>query len=66
MAQSESWEPESLFGNRGQTYLTIFKMSTQQFFFRNLQYSSCLYHPKFFVKKVQILYDILSKKDYPF
>ena len=66
MAQSESWKPDSLFRNRGQTYLIIFKMSTCQFCLRNSKCSSCLYHPKLFVTKVQILDDILSKKDDPY
>ena len=66
MAQSESWKPDSLFGKRGQKYLIILKMSTRQLVLRNSHCSSCLYHPKFFVKKVQILYDILNPKDDPF
>ena len=66
MAQSESWKPDSLFGKRGQKCLIILKMSTCQFVLRNLHCRTCPYQPKFYVKKVQILYDILSTKDDPY
>ena len=61
MAQSKSWKPESLFGKRGQKYLIIFKMSTRQFEMRNSQCQDLSIQSKFFVKKVQILYDNFSR-----